>query len=251
MMNCSTVSFAVFMRSPSWISVLAAIRMFSSIWTEARSYGLVAEPLRSLLDGSAISTQDQFEENLSAMGEDDVDRALDLYKVVQGRTGQRTRRLLVAPSCSSTRQTTLRRVVFFIVADSLFEMESFHSRPMISAGEWPDWVPPQLKGCLLECIIKHTHNAIGGVAMFGARSHGYGRPLFVFLWLSAALLCYEDDGKRPPVHWGHSSGPTPFVLGKCVYASSFPPRVTACWWIPAGDKVRLCGHLCVTSRFGG
>ena len=42
-MNGSTVSFAVFMRSPSWISVLAAIKNFCSIWTEARSYGLVAD----------------------------------------------------------------------------------------------------------------------------------------------------------------------------------------------------------------
>ena len=82
----ATVSLAVFMRSPSWISVLAAIRLFSSIWTEARSYG----PLRSLPNSSAISTQDQFEGNLSSIGEDGVHRAPDLYMVVQGQTEQQT-----------------------------------------------------------------------------------------------------------------------------------------------------------------
>ena len=63
-----------------------------------------------------------------------------------------------------------------------------------------------------------------------------GCPLFV-LYLSAVLLRYDGDGTGPPRPVGTRAGP-----GHGLW-------VMACWWIPAGGKVRLCSHFRFLSRF--
>ena len=105
------------MRSPSWISALAAIWIFS--WTEARSYGLVADHLdrchavRCRLWVKTASTE-----------------LLIYTRLCKGKMNSRLGDCL-APSCSSTRLTTSRRVMFFIIALALrftlpFDRHCFH-----------------------------------------------------------------------------------------------------------------------------
>ena len=46
------------------------------------------------------------------------------------------------------------------------------------------------------------------------------------------------------VRWGQPPDPVPSVLFKAAYASSSSTCSGACWWIPAGGEVLLCGHFC-------
>ena len=130
-MNRSTVSFAVFMRSPPWISVLAAIRIFSSIWTEARSYGLVADHLDRCRTVRPSPRRISLRRICRPWVKTASTEILIYTRLCRGKLNIRLDDCL-APSCSSTRLTTLGRVVFFIIALALrftlpFDRHCFHT----------------------------------------------------------------------------------------------------------------------------
>ena len=68
-----------------------------------------------------------------------------------------------------------------------------------------------------------------------------------FLFCAAMRAMVQDRRARQ----GPAPDPTPCILDKRVYASTFSSGVGACWWIPAGGEVLLCYSLCRGSRFLG